>query len=659
MEQLMIEIEDFYSINKAKIEINKINVVGGVNGSGKSSVSRLFYSFLRANSERRLDFILKGIISRANKVIDTLNFEGNEYNLPNHLKIDDDFSDICDTVGELLKISETHEKIANLKKEELSNKTSSVREKLINEGMFGEPDDDYIDYSFVDSLYEEPGENKELLDDLSELEELTESYQQYDVNIHKLCIVLYDETNEFLRDDNPSVSKNIFKRTLLKEHIEVNNENFNLKLIIDYINRIIDALNFKDDNYNLPNHLTIEDNLSTLNKTLNILLKISKDYEKMANEKKNELKKEILAKFDRVINMLINKNIDVSDILSAAYSINDDDYTDSLYYINSIFEENGLDFDYSDYFYELNKLVDLYNHFNYSSDIYQRCLAVNSVIHEFFGEDLMSQSEKNIMELKFKDNIKDFNDNIRFIMLPQESDAFKYFFNNYIDGVYYVDNVSIFDAYQKEISFNKRLFHMDELIGDIYGDTYVYDLNEEFKNIMDKIEKIIKGRYDQKYPIFVTDKQNDAMSFIKSYKMNLETYNTSTPSGIKQIGIIQLLLLNNKLKKGSYLIIDEPEVNLHPEWQFKFAEILVLLAKELDITIYLNSHSPMFIEAIDAFTEYYDITDDINYYLTEFDGVEKYNFKKIESYELYKIYNNLGNAYDLIDQLRLKKHLGE
>ena len=650
----MIEIEDFYSINKAKIEINKINVVGGVNGSGKSSVSRLFYSFLRANSERRFDFILKGIISRANKVIDTLNFEGNEYNLPNHLKIDDDFSDICDVVGELLKISETHEKIANLKKEELSNKTSSVRERLINKGMFGEPDDDYIDYSFVDSLYEEPGENKELLDDLSELEELTESYQQYDVNIHKLCMDLYDETNEFLRDDNPSVRKNIFKRTLLKEHIELNNENFNVKLIIDYINRIIDDLNFKGNSYNLPNHLTIEDNLPTLNKTLNILLKISKDYEKIANEKKKELKKEILAKFDSVINMLINKNIDVSDILSAVYSINDDDYTDSLYYIHLIFKENGLDFDYSDYFYELNSLVDLYNHFNYSSDIYQRCLAVNSVINEFFDEDFLARSEKSINELVIKDNIKDFNDNIRFIMLPQESDAFKYFFKDSIDGVYYVDNVSIFDAYQKEISFNKRLLHMDELIGDIYGDTYVYDLNEEFKNIMNKIEKIIKGRYDQKYPIFVTDKQNDAMSFIKSYKKNLETYNTSTPSGIKQIGIIQLLLLNNKLKKGSYLIIDEPEVNLHPEWQFKFAEILVLLAKELDITIYLNSHSPMFIEAIEVLTMYYDLENETNFYLTEKQDNDKYNFVKIDYDNLFELYDNLAKPYDAIEVYRLK-----
>ena len=47
----------------------------------------------------------------------------------------------------------------------------------------------------------------------------------------------------------------------------------------------------------------------------------------------------------------------------------------------------------------------------------------------------------------------------------------------------------------------------------------------------------------------------------------------STASGIKQIGVIQLLLSNCKLKEDSFLIIDELEVNLHPEWQFKLAEI--------------------------------------------------------------------------------------
>ena len=84
----------------------------------------------------------------------------------------------------------------------------------------------------------------------------------------------------------------------------------------------------------------------------------------------------------------------------------------------------------------------------------------------------------------------------------------------------------------------------------------------------------------------------------------------------------------------------------------------MLLAKDLNITIYLNSHSPFFIEAIDAFTEFYDMKDDINYYLTEESENEgKYNFIKIDSNELYKIYENLGNAYDLINQLRLRKRL--
>ena len=138
----------------------------------------------------------------------------------------------------------------------------------------------------------------------------------------------------------------------------------------------------------------------------------------------------------------------------------------------------------------------------------------------------------------------------------------------------------------------------------------------------------------------------------------VQTFNFDTPSGIKQIGIIQLLLLNGKLRKDGYLIIDEPEVNLHPEWQFKFAEILVLLAKDLNITIYLNSHSPFFIEAIDAFTEFYDMEEEITYYLTEESEVKgKYNFAKIKSDELYRIYDNLGNAYDLINQIRLRKKL--
>ena len=171
--------------------------------------------------------------------------------------------------------------------------------------------------------------------------------------------------------------------------------------------------------------------------------------------------------------------------------------------------------------------------------------------------------------------------------------------------------------------------------------------------LVDKISKIIYGNmYSSSLDDFRFTDYHDSIDVSSDIE--------STSSGVKQVSIIQLLLLNGKLKPNTVLIFDEPEVNLHPMWQFKFAEILVLLVKELDITIYINSHSPMFIESIDAFTEYYDMMDDVNYYLTEESEIKgKYDFNKINSDELYKIYDNLGDPYDLIDQLRLRKRLGE
>lgn len=172
--------------------------------------------------------------------------------------------------------------------------------------------------------------------------------------------------------------------------------------------------------------------------------------------------------------------------------------------------------------------------------------------------------------------------------------------------------------------------------------------DERLLKVIEKIKEIVNG--DIKFV-------NNKFTFIQDKTTEVDSLAiTDAALGIKQIAIIQLLLANGELKPNSFLIFDEPEVNLHPDWQFKFAEILVLLAKELNITIYLNSHSPLFIEAMDVFSETYDFEDSINYYLTEESEIPgKYDFTKIESNELYKVYDNLGNVYKLVDQLRLKR----
>lgn len=226
--------------------------------------------------------------------------------------------------------------------------------------------------------------------------------------------------------------------------------------------------------------------------------------------------------------------------------------------------------------------------------------------------------------------------------------------------VYYIDCFSILNIFNYENSDLKLnesegiglVSHVDSVINDVYelGNIGSFIWDPLYTGIITKIRDLFSGDF---HPTFFTSD----FSFRRDDLIFIPSYNTS--SGIKQIGILELLLKQDKLKPGSFLIIDEPEVNLHPDWQFKFAEILVLLAKEADIKIYINSHSPMFIEAMDAFIEYYDMENDVNYYLTDIsdENEKKYDFNKINSNELYKIYENLGNGYKLINQLRLRKRL--
>ena len=239
---------------------------------------------------------------------------------------------------------------------------------------------------------------------------------------------------------------------------------------------------------------------------------------------------------------------------------------------------------------------------------------------------------------------------------------------DFLTDVFYIDIFSIFDMKFEDPRYRE---HIQYLMKNLSDSDDSDDSDTEINMVQEKVLKIIKGHFDKhrKSFSFVPKKGNENL---KPHTITLKDKTIELPprrkefstdnvsSGIKQIGVIELLLANHKLKPGTFLILDEPEVNLHPTWQFHFAEILVLLAKELDVVIYLNSHSPMFIEAMDAFTEYYDMEDDINYYMTEEYMVEdKYRFKKIDSNELYKLYNNLGDGYKLINELRISKRLNK
>lgn len=48
---------------------------------------------------------------------------------------------------------------------------------------------------------------------------------------------------------------------------------------------------------------------------------------------------------------------------------------------------------------------------------------------------------------------------------------------------------------------------------------------------------------------------------------------------IKSFTMIRRLLERGEIKEKDVLILDEPEIHLHPQWQLVYAEIIVLLQK--------------------------------------------------------------------------------
>lgn len=128
----------------------------------------------------------------------------------------------------------------------------------------------------------------------------------------------------------------------------------------------------------------------------------------------------------------------------------------------------------------------------------------------------------------------------------------------------------------------------------------------DYSKTYNKISEIINGE--------IKISLLEGLRYSKNNK-DIEIKNTAV--GIKSFGIIQLLLKNNRLNNRSLLIIDEPEVHLHPTWQVKYAEILVVLSKELDVPMLLTSHSPYFIEALEAYTKKYKYESSTNFYFAE------------------------------------------
>ena len=90
------------------------------------------------------------------------------------------------------------------------------------------------------------------------------------------------------------------------------------------------------------------------------------------------------------------------------------------------------------------------------------------------------------------------------------------------------------------------------------------------------------------------------VAYRKDDKLPIRLENLAT--GIKTFVLLLLLIEKGYIAKNTLLVLDEPEVHLHPKWQLEYARIIVELVKN-NINILVATHSPYMIEMLEVLSK--------------------------------------------------------
>ncbi len=85
-------------------------------------------------------------------------------------------------------------------------------------------------------------------------------------------------------------------------------------------------------------------------------------------------------------------------------------------------------------------------------------------------------------------------------------------------------------------------------------------------------------------------------------KGNYKVSSNNIASGVKSLGLLDILIEGGYVHEGSALILDEPETNLHPKWQVEYARILCRLANA-GVKVLITTHSPYMVEVLKVLTQ--------------------------------------------------------
>ena len=123
-------------------------------------------------------------------------------------------------------------------------------------------------------------------------------------------------------------------------------------------------------------------------------------------------------------------------------------------------------------------------------------------------------------------------------------------------------------------------------------------------------------------------------------------------SGIKTFVTIWEVLDQGIISEDDVLILDEPDVRLHPEWQIICAEFIVLLCTMFGLRVLLTSHSVDFIHALMLFVKKYKVQDMVRLYKSSNNHDGSSVVKHVDDDNWERLFDTFVSPIDALEKLR-------
>lgn len=253
---------------------------------------------------------------------------------------------------------------------------------------------------------------------------------------------------------------------------------------------------------------------------------------------------------------------------------------------------------------------------------------ISALSDEFTTNDFLDEFKGSMLKVGAKNGKIELKDKI-IINIDKINTIFNKECLEDIPNVYYIDDPSIID-YEYDFICKQRsvVYHKKDLYGDIYNSVDILKMDE-----LDELGKlVVKGN--------------------SIYVEKEELYpNVNISSGAKLFLIIKKLITSELIKSGDFLIFDEPEKHLHPNWQLKFTELIANIIIKNKINVILSTHSPYMLNAVEVYATKCNI--EPKFYMTEELGGEITLID--ETLKLDEIYRTLSHAFDTLEEVMYRE----